>query len=288
MMQKHRAFTLIELLVVVAIIALLIAILLPSLATAREHSKTVNCAANMRSIGRIIHSWAAENDGRSPGTAQRDKPSNSSYTWAPILNDFYIRSPAENVFKPKTGTISLSGAPSSKTLSCPKFIPGGSHRQFALNLNLAGGGRFGSAPPAGQYGMLVIPSPQRDSPNAGNIHITEWNPANKHKTGWVLGAKLQWFASRQWMLVEQEHAVDAHTGAKGASSTSARPGSVTLGGGGGYPVYSTLGDGNLSFRHPYMLKANFLAMDGHVEALGPNDDVADASKRASHFVPALR
>ena len=61
-MKRKRAFTLIELLVVVAIIALLISILLPSLSRARELSKRLVCAANIKGIGTSFKIYANDND----------------------------------------------------------------------------------------------------------------------------------------------------------------------------------------------------------------------------------
>lgn len=59
-----RGFTLIELLVVVAVIAILMAVLLPSLNTARRSSRTVYCANLLRQIGQISAMYADENNDR--------------------------------------------------------------------------------------------------------------------------------------------------------------------------------------------------------------------------------
>ena len=59
---KLRAFTLVELLVVISIIALLLAILVPSLGYARERAKRASCMANIHSIGQSIFIYAFDND----------------------------------------------------------------------------------------------------------------------------------------------------------------------------------------------------------------------------------
>jgi len=75
--RKGRSgFTLIELLVVVAIIALLISILLPSLARARELAKRTTCAANMSGMGKGLHTYSNDNQGMPVSNAT--KPASGS------------------------------------------------------------------------------------------------------------------------------------------------------------------------------------------------------------------
>jgi prepilin-type N-terminal cleavage/methylation domain-containing protein/prepilin-type processing-associated H-X9-DG protein len=85
----HVGFTLIELLVVVAIIALLIAILLPSLTRAREHAKAAVCAGNLRQMGVAMEMYLEDNEGFYPGEhSARSNPALGGgcfVTWAPRL-----------------------------------------------------------------------------------------------------------------------------------------------------------------------------------------------------------
>src|SRR5437764_2420335 len=68
--MKRRGFTLIERLVVVAIIALLIAILLPSLGKAKELSNRSVCAANVRGIMQSMVVYSADNNESYPFLAK--------------------------------------------------------------------------------------------------------------------------------------------------------------------------------------------------------------------------
>ena len=68
LLHARRAFTLIELLVVIAIISILVGIMLPSLNRARETSRTVVCASNLRQTMTTLFMYEQDNKGFFPKT----------------------------------------------------------------------------------------------------------------------------------------------------------------------------------------------------------------------------
>jgi prepilin-type N-terminal cleavage/methylation domain-containing protein len=71
-MCRSRGFTLIELMVVVAIIAVLVAILLPSLGNAKEMTRRTVCASNLKSQGSALAVYAQQYSDRLPQFAGAD------------------------------------------------------------------------------------------------------------------------------------------------------------------------------------------------------------------------
>ncbi len=66
MSKISRAFTLIELLVVVAIISILVAILFPVFAQAREKARAAACFSNYHQIGLAVQMYSQDADGLTP------------------------------------------------------------------------------------------------------------------------------------------------------------------------------------------------------------------------------
>jgi len=97
-MRRTKGFTLVELLVVIAIIALLVSILMPGLARARELARRAACMANCNSIGKALLLYQGANDDHWPwmqnngnfdirtGMSRTEKPSvNTSHSITALL-----------------------------------------------------------------------------------------------------------------------------------------------------------------------------------------------------------
>lgn len=63
---RNSGFTLIEMIAVVAIIAIMASMFMPQIDRITERAKSLDCMANLRSIGAAFNSYAAENDGTFP------------------------------------------------------------------------------------------------------------------------------------------------------------------------------------------------------------------------------
>ena len=128
----RRAFTLIELLVVISIIALLIAILLPALASAKESALLIECAAHQRQLGVIIFSYAAENKGELPNGGRDNielgylgEP--TPYEHTPFISSElhdYILDAAGNDSPKTKGAEGFYDTGTSAILDCPSFDKG--------------------------------------------------------------------------------------------------------------------------------------------------------------------
>ena len=72
--------------VVIAIVALLVSILLPSLSSARAQAKRISCASNQRQIGLAMHAYTHDYNGRFPIAQYFDAAHSAFVAWDTITH----------------------------------------------------------------------------------------------------------------------------------------------------------------------------------------------------------
>ena len=90
--MKKREFTLIELLVVIAIIAILAAMLLPALNSARDKAQNIKCMSIHKDMGLADQMYSADNDGILMPCALPEPPTTGGlYTMWYVLGEPYAK-----------------------------------------------------------------------------------------------------------------------------------------------------------------------------------------------------
>jgi prepilin-type N-terminal cleavage/methylation domain-containing protein/prepilin-type processing-associated H-X9-DG protein len=173
-MRKLRGFTLIELLVVVAIIALLIAILLPSLGRARENARTTKCATNMRQLGAGVLLYQTDNGGGmiiarlAAGAAAPQYP-NGFYWATELVKQGYVK--AANNLRP-------DGSGPYPEYSTVFYCP-------SCPMQLKPAGFVAPTPPSprnpdNQYPQSIKTGSSGGTNVAGDVQIISWYGLNSH------------------------------------------------------------------------------------------------------------
>ena len=102
--MRKRQFTLIELLVVIAIIAILAAMLMPALQSARERAKFTTCTNQLKTLGQVFMFYAQDNGDYYPPYAW--KIGNAWGKWPALLylSGNYLSGPMSRHFRCPSNT----------------------------------------------------------------------------------------------------------------------------------------------------------------------------------------
>jgi prepilin-type N-terminal cleavage/methylation domain-containing protein/prepilin-type processing-associated H-X9-DG protein len=185
--MSKKGFTLIELLVVIGIIALLIAILLPTLGAARDHANKTKCLANLRSLGQALALYAQGQQDKLPNA-------NGPGTWDSTLGGRALIELATNYTSPRVFHCPSDSDPEPTAITTSDyFVENSVHTSY----------EFFSIWWAGKYGPLLMQM-KGQAPLAWDLDGGEPNPSplqnHGNKGGNILFADghVEWRNRKDW------------------------------------------------------------------------------------------
>lgn len=258
-MRHRKGFTLVELLVVIGIIALLISILLPSLAKARASAAAVVCGSNMRQMGAAMTMYANENRNALPYAWFSNNQLDQHVSWDGAIQS-YLGYPVADYYN-------WWGPIQRKVLLCPSDIADHSRPNFyfrsyamtyssdtyinpTLNIRVIGTGRslvYNNNTPPANPALQEQACNLSSVPNSSStLLLVEFN----HMNNWQGGGTYNSVYNPSWQ--------------SGMNPPDWNP-TPRL----GKPVHGE--------------KWNYLFVDGHVERLFPSETVSSMSATTSQW-----
>jgi prepilin-type processing-associated H-X9-DG protein/prepilin-type N-terminal cleavage/methylation domain-containing protein len=227
---RWAAFTLIELLVVVAIIAVLVAMLLPVLQKAQERGRQALCMSNLRQLGLTVHMYVNDWDDYLPfnsnggcGLPHGTKAWPLIF-WPTYLQDARVLTCPSKNFRQRTHNFAFAN-----WTNCYSDTPGGS----AFHV--------GSAPVPLGFGWNAIWLPRLEATPPSFNELVKYNRLQKYQS------RLMMFADSWGMVAPTYHYGD---------------GVIML-----RPSTSPIDSGGWMINYRHNLTANACFLDGHVESV---------------------
>ena len=265
--EPQRGFTLIELLVVIAIIAILAAMLLPALASAKKKAHRIQCTSQMKQLGLGFTMFTGDHNDMYPPASYYTGDWNYQLSWDSYIHKYIGGNAADvdlmNSVLPADKVPKILMCPADRIENTISYASFGSRRTYAMNWAGPGYATPGSLPPA-TYGVGV-----------------DYHPGNGTKPDWeAAGFKTTVVQDNSGTILLVEQPCGWNIAGNIWSAKSEGPGPTAPTGGStdyiqtgpGYSANPSLAYGSQAYGF-HANRFNYLFHDGHVEALKTTDTV---------------